>query len=498
MIGSIQLGMMMPAHKLHYRTEFQGLPVSVENRKNSRRYWIDDNTGETGSTKMKYPYGYVRGTLGTDGDEVDVYVGPNKKSDKVFVVTQMKKPKFKEVDEQKVMLGFDSAKEAKAAFLAHYDDRRFFGSMKEINVAEFQVKLKKQHGKLIKAKMAEGGFTTEEASRVASLMDLDLDKQKFTLDEWTMGLNEELEHKDVTQAGAVMTGKITLAHLQENPQYYTKLKKMEKSLKDSSTTAIMTEDNISMLLLSPSDLQKAFKPVALKPGSEESRMNMDKARLNDTQTPDDQEEDQEKGFGKSTRDKAIEVLQKAQAALDPEEMDLKKKFKSKKQVKYMHAAAGRGEVPKKVLKEFKEKTPKKAYAKLPEDATPDDDKKVKKSNNIEHIDLNKALRAIAAAGLSKRARLDAAYQLGQAVGRTRPIKSSEPVNVHLNVGTTRARSEHEPPVVPIRRVETPQAQHSVGAHMESCAVHGYVHKSDSRCPLCAQANISEASPLWSR
>ena len=139
----------MAAHKLQGRMDFQGLPVSIENRKGSYRHWKDHFNGTEGKTLMKYAYGYVRGTLGTDGDEVDVYVGPNEKADQVFVITQMKTPEFKEVDEQKCMLGFDSAKEAKKAYIDHYDNPKFFGSMKAMSLDEFKAKLKSK-GKLIK------------------------------------------------------------------------------------------------------------------------------------------------------------------------------------------------------------------------------------------------------------------------------------------------------------------------------------------------------------
>lgn len=141
---------LVKARKLHGKLEFQGLPISVENRAGSRRYWYDPNADEHGSTKMKYPYGYVRGTLGVDGDAVDVFVGPDESAEKVYVITQMKRPGFKEVDEQKVMLGFKSAKEAKKAYLEHYNDHRFFGSMKEFTMDEFKEKLTSHKGKLIK------------------------------------------------------------------------------------------------------------------------------------------------------------------------------------------------------------------------------------------------------------------------------------------------------------------------------------------------------------
>lgn len=150
----------MPAHKLQGRVDFQGLPVSIENRKGSYRHWKDHFNGTEGKTLMKYAYGYVRGTLGTDGDEVDVYVGPNEKSDKVFVITQMKTPEFKEVDEQKCMLGFNSAKEAKKAYIDHYDNPKFFGSMKEMSLNEFKSKLKTK-GKLIKCAKLWYNITSE-------------------------------------------------------------------------------------------------------------------------------------------------------------------------------------------------------------------------------------------------------------------------------------------------------------------------------------------------
>ncbi len=141
---------LVKARKLHGKLEFQGLPISVENRAGSRRYWYDPNADEHGSTKMKYPYGYVRGTLGMDGDAVDVFVGPHEDAEKVYVVTQMKRPGFKEVDEQKVMLGFKSAADAKKAYLEHYNDPKFFGSMKEFTMDEFKEKLTSHKGKLIK------------------------------------------------------------------------------------------------------------------------------------------------------------------------------------------------------------------------------------------------------------------------------------------------------------------------------------------------------------
>ena len=144
------------AHRLHGRMKFQGLDISVENRKGSIRRWFDPHGKETGHTKMFWNYGYIRGTEGTDGDHVDVYVGPDADAAKVYIVNQMKKPadgaeKWTEFDEQKCMLGFPSADEAKAAYLKQYDDPRFFGSMKEMDMATFTAKVldKSNHGKKV-------------------------------------------------------------------------------------------------------------------------------------------------------------------------------------------------------------------------------------------------------------------------------------------------------------------------------------------------------------
>jgi hypothetical protein len=137
-------------HKLAYKTTFCGLPVSVENEAGSTRHWYDPNAKEHGETEMVYPYGFVRGTLGLDGDEVDVYLGPDKKSDQVFVITQLKRFEFEEVDEQKVMLGFTEAEAAKTAYLQHFNSARFFGNMKELTMDEFKKELAKKKGKLIK------------------------------------------------------------------------------------------------------------------------------------------------------------------------------------------------------------------------------------------------------------------------------------------------------------------------------------------------------------
>jgi hypothetical protein len=89
---------------------------------------------------MKWPYGYIRRTEGTDGDHVDCYIGPNPEAKFAYVVHQ-NDPVTGKFDEDKVMLGFDSAKEAKAAYIGQYNRPGFFGSMAKMSMADFKAKV---------------------------------------------------------------------------------------------------------------------------------------------------------------------------------------------------------------------------------------------------------------------------------------------------------------------------------------------------------------------
>ena len=57
---------------------------------------------------------------------------------------------------------------------------------------------------------------------------------KFNVEQFRMGMDVELEHgtvnfdTNVTDDDPLTTGKIALAHLNEFPDYYTRLHKMEK------------------------------------------------------------------------------------------------------------------------------------------------------------------------------------------------------------------------------------------------------------------------------
>ncbi|MFH1473351.1 MAG: DUF5661 family protein [Candidatus Aenigmatarchaeota archaeon] len=75
-------------------------------------------------------------------------------------------------------------------------------------------------------------FTAEEARRVGEM--LGIDWTKFDIEQLRMGMDVELEHglvdanTNVSDDDPLVTGKIALAHLNEFPDYYTRLYKMEK------------------------------------------------------------------------------------------------------------------------------------------------------------------------------------------------------------------------------------------------------------------------------
>lgn len=131
-------------HEVQRRMTFQGMAIAVETDKGEERNWRDPATGESGSTKMRYPYGYFEGTkrsgLSGDGMALDVFVGPEEQADEVFVVHQMKGPSFTEEDELKVMLGFGTEKQARAVYLSHYNNEKFLGSLDVLKLDAFKDK----------------------------------------------------------------------------------------------------------------------------------------------------------------------------------------------------------------------------------------------------------------------------------------------------------------------------------------------------------------------
>ena len=129
---------------------FQGLDIRVQNPSGTLRSGISPS-GQPWETSMEADYGYIAGTEGKDGEDVDVFVGPDKDAQSAYIITIMKPPSFENIDEQKVMLGYNTGAEAKRAFMRHYDSPKFFGSMTAMTMTDFKKKVKESDGKLLKS-----------------------------------------------------------------------------------------------------------------------------------------------------------------------------------------------------------------------------------------------------------------------------------------------------------------------------------------------------------
>ncbi len=74
-------------------------------------------------------------------------------------------------------------------------------------------------------------FTPEKAKEIGEA--LGVDWTKFDVEQFRLGMDVELEHgkedpnTNVTNDDPLMTGKIALAHLNEFPDYYTRLLDLE-------------------------------------------------------------------------------------------------------------------------------------------------------------------------------------------------------------------------------------------------------------------------------
>jgi hypothetical protein len=75
-------------------------------------------------------------------------------------------------------------------------------------------------------------FTDQQAKEIGE--QLGLDWSKFEVSQFRLGMDVELEHgtrnplTNVTDDDILITGKIALAHLNEFPDYYDRLDKMEE------------------------------------------------------------------------------------------------------------------------------------------------------------------------------------------------------------------------------------------------------------------------------
>lgn len=116
-----------------------GLDVTVEHPSGSVRKGRAAD-GTEWERPMSAHYGYIRGTEGADGEQVDVYVGPRPDFGTAYVVDQVDKDgKF---DEHKVLLGWTNKLAATRAYAAHYPAGFKVGKVTAVPVEDLRAWLK--------------------------------------------------------------------------------------------------------------------------------------------------------------------------------------------------------------------------------------------------------------------------------------------------------------------------------------------------------------------
>ena len=109
-----------------------GMMCCIENPRNSIRTGL--SVDGAWQIKMPHHYGYIRDTMGADGDPIDVFIGNNPASGNAFIINQ-NDAHSGEFDEHKVMLGFDSAEEAQQAYMDSFEPGwKGFGSIHPVAV----------------------------------------------------------------------------------------------------------------------------------------------------------------------------------------------------------------------------------------------------------------------------------------------------------------------------------------------------------------------------
>lgn len=121
--------------------EIAGLKIAIENPAGSIRYGKDQD-GNFWQILMQHHYGYIEGTQGADGDEIEVFVksGLEKIPDSVYIIRQQNKDGT--FDEHKIIIGASDLIEAKNIYHANYDENwSGFAGIKEMTLESLKASL---------------------------------------------------------------------------------------------------------------------------------------------------------------------------------------------------------------------------------------------------------------------------------------------------------------------------------------------------------------------
>ena len=121
------------------KTKVHGLPISIETAAGEERKGVCPRTKQVWSCVMPCDYGEFDRHDGADGDKLDVFVGPDTQSEKVFILDQRDVSTFC-YDESKVILQVGSLEEARDLYASSFSDDRGLGrimALSELTLEQF-------------------------------------------------------------------------------------------------------------------------------------------------------------------------------------------------------------------------------------------------------------------------------------------------------------------------------------------------------------------------
>jgi hypothetical protein len=135
------------AESVKKKTQFQGIPIHIDRPKGTVHV---TSVGDT--MNYKVDYGFIPKTKSTDGESVDVYMGPDRGSKNSFWIENRNRDGS--FDEHKVMLGYKDRAAAVRGFLDHYP-RRCMGTVTPVPMLVMHALLSNKKGL---QKTAQFGF----------------------------------------------------------------------------------------------------------------------------------------------------------------------------------------------------------------------------------------------------------------------------------------------------------------------------------------------------
>ena len=142
-----------------------GLDITIENPRGSKRSGTDPN-GNRWEVELAHHYGYLKRTEGSDGEHIDVFVGPDVDSDSVFIIDQVNADGS--FDEHKVMIGFKNQKAARDGYLANYQDGWKVGPTTKMTMDQFKAWLEGDTSRPVKWRSKQVDKAPEAQAETAS------------------------------------------------------------------------------------------------------------------------------------------------------------------------------------------------------------------------------------------------------------------------------------------------------------------------------------------